>query len=104
VWCAVSAGHLHVSQITRGKEEEEDHLSFRILSSLLHASRPLLLLEPELVPCKNRRNNALFQVVTHGFLLDVAFLLTVSFALGDDDSVSDKTYDLDEEKRDEGDM
>jgi thiamine pyrophosphokinase len=46
----------------------------------------------------------LFQVVTHGFLLDVAFLLTVSFVLGDDDSVSDKTYDLDEEKRDEGDM
>jgi hypothetical protein len=87
-----------------GKEEEEERLSFSNLLALLHASRPLLLLEPELVPCKNRRNNALLQAVTHGSLLDVALLLTVSFALGDDDSASDKTYDLDEEKRDEGDV
>ena len=61
----------------------------RLRTVLSKAVSNLLLLEPELVPCKNRRNNALLQAVTHGSLLDVALLLTVSFALGDDDSASD---------------
>ncbi len=57
------------------------------------SSPPLLMFERGLVPCKN----ALLQAAAHGTSPEVAMLLSLSFALGDEE-------ESDEEYIDEGDF
>jgi hypothetical protein len=62
--------------------------SFSNLGSLLSASPPLLLFDRGLAP----RENALLQGAAHGTAPEVAMLLSLSFAVGDDS----RTYDVNE--------
>ena len=59
---------------------------------------PLLLYDPELAP----RKNALFQAAAHGTGSDVAMLLSLSFAVGDEDDGDED--ESDEDESDEGKM
>jgi hypothetical protein len=68
------------------------------LCSLLLASPPLLLFDPALAP----RKNALFQAAAHGTAPDVAMLLSLSFAVGDEDKSDEE--ESDEEESDDGDF
>jgi hypothetical protein len=72
--------------LLRSLGENGERYSFSNLSSLLMASPPLLLFDPELAPCKN----ALFQAAAHGTGSDMAMLLSLSFA-------GIRTYDVNEE-------
>jgi ankyrin repeat protein len=80
-------------------EEEQDwkRYPFSYLSRLLHASTPLLLFDPELAP----RKNALFQAAAHGTGSDVAMLLSLSFAVENDEG-DIRTFDVNDEDK-EGD-
>ncbi len=71
----------------RSMGEEGKRYSFSNLGGLLNASPPALLFDP-LVP----RKNALLQAATHGTAPDVAMLLSLSFAVGDDV----RTFDVNE--------
>jgi hypothetical protein len=82
---------LLISMGERGKR-----YSFSNLGSLMHASPPLLLHDEALTP----RKNALFQAAAHGTGSDVAMLLSLSFAVGDEDE-SDED-ESDEDESDEG--
>jgi ankyrin repeat protein len=82
--------------LLRSLGEEGMRCSFSDLSSLLHASPPLLLWDPAMAP----RKNALLQAAAHGTAPEVAMLLSLSFAVGGDEVDSDKddirTYDVNE--------
>jgi len=86
------------------EQEDEKRYPFSYLSRLLHASTPLLLFDPELHASKN----ALLQAAAHGTGSDVAMLLSLSFAVGDEvesyedesdesDESDIRTYDVNEE-------
>jgi hypothetical protein len=70
--------------------------SFSNLGSLLHASPPLLLFDPVLAS----RKNALFQAAAHGTAPEVAMLLSLSFAVGNEDESDEE--ESDQEESDEG--
>jgi hypothetical protein len=81
-------------------EEEQEHWKrypFSYLSRLLHASTPHLLFDPELAAHKN----ALFRAAAHGTGSDVAMLLILSFAVGDEEESDEDESDEDESDEDD---
>ena len=82
---------LDLFALLRSLGEEGKRYSFSNLGSLL-ASPSLLLHDPELAP----RKNALFQAAPHGTGIDVALLLSFSFAVGDEDDSDEDESDEDE--------
>jgi hypothetical protein len=70
---------LHLFALLRSLGENGKRYSFSNLGSVL-ASPPLLLFDPTLAP----RKNALFQAAAHGTGSDVAMLLSLSFAVGEE--------------------
>jgi ankyrin repeat protein len=86
---------LDLFALLRSLGEEGMRYSFSNLSSLLHSSPPLLLFHPALAP----RKDALLQAAAHGTGSDVAMLLSLAFAVGDDI----RTFDVNEkDSRQEG--
>ena len=86
---------LDLFALLRSLGEGGKRCSFSNLGSLLLASPPLLLFDPALAP----RNNALCQAAAHGTAPEVAMLLSLSFAIGEDYESDDddiRTYDLNE--------
>ena len=83
---------LDLFALLRSLGEEGKRYAFANLGSLLPGP-PLLLFDQALAP----RKNALFQAAAHGTGSDVAMLLSLSFAVGDED-------EGDEESSDEGDF
>jgi hypothetical protein len=83
---------VHAEEVEEEQDEEEQEAwkrySFSNLGSLLSASPPLLLVDRGLAP----RENALLQAAAHGTAPEVAMLLSLSFAVGDDI----RTYDVNE--------
>jgi len=80
--------------LLRSLGEEGKRYSFSNLSGLLNASPPALLFDP-LAP----RPDALFQAATHGTAPEVAVLLNLSFAVGDEEESDEediRTFDVNE--------
>jgi hypothetical protein len=86
---------VHAEEVEQDEEEQEywKRHPFSYISRLLQASTPLLLFDPVLAP----RKDALFQAAAHGTGSDVAMLLSLSFAVREDD-------ESDQDESDQGDM
>ena len=77
---ALGAPALDLFALLRSMGAEGKRCSFSNLGSLLNASPPLLLFDRALAP----RKNALLQASAQGTAPEVAMLLSLSFAVGDD--------------------
>ena len=67
--------------LLRSLGEEGMRYSFSNVSSLMNSSPPLLLVEPGLAP----RKIALLQAAAHGTAPEVAMLLSLFFAVGEEE-------------------
>ncbi len=81
---------LDLFALLRSLGEGGKRYSFSNLGSLLHASPALLLFDPALA-C---RKNALFQAAAHGTAPEVAMLLSLSFAVGNEDESDESSMNL----------
>ena len=89
---------LDLFALLRSMGEEGERCSFSNLSGLLlsdTSSPPLLLFDRGLVP----RENALLQAAAHGTAPEVAMLLSLSFAVGDEEESDEEDNESDEDIR-----
>jgi len=80
LYTKINALEVHAEEIEEEQEDSKRYPFSNLSSLLLNASAPLLLFDPELAP----RKNALLQAAAHGTAFDVAMLLSLWFAVGDE--------------------